>query len=227
MRAILKMPKGPLRSTEEIEAEVRERIAELSLAMHMENQCMAEQQEELLRRATTDALTRVGNRAAFDARMALESERAIRSGEPLALMMIDVDKFKRLNDTHGHQAGDVVLQNIARTLDGTLRKVDFLARYGGEEFAVIAPNTWPGPAAQLAERLRQAVERIAIPWEGKTLRATVSVGLAMALDSAGASDVANLIKSADEQLYAAKAGGRNQVCMAGKRLAETFSFRRA
>jgi len=211
MRALLEIPKGNLRPTDQIEAEVRERIAELSMAMHLENQCMAQQQEELLHRATTDALTRVGNRAAFDSRLALELERAARSGEPLTLMMIDVDRFKLVNDAHGHPAGDCVLQAVARVLDESVRKVDYVARYGGEEFAVIAPTTEAGAAVQLAERLRGAVEQTRVPWSNSTLRVTISVGVALAIDPSGASDAPKLIKRADEQLYFAKNAGRNRV----------------
>lgn len=130
-RKLLDAPRGRMRSPAEIETEVRERIAELSLAMHLENQHMAKQQEDLLRRATTDPLTGAANRAAFDARMSLELERSARSGAPFALLMIDVDRFKALNDKHGHPAGDRVLQTVARLLDDNVRKIDHVARYGG------------------------------------------------------------------------------------------------
>ena len=181
------------------------------MAMHLENQSMAVQQEELLRRATTDALTGVGNRAAFDARMSLELERSARSGTPCALLMIDVDRFKAFNDTYGHQAGDRVLQAVARLLDGSIRKVDYLARYGGEEFAVVAPGTPEDGVFQLAERLRQTVEALSVPWDGRNLGVTISIGAAVFTDLADANEASDIIKAADAQLYAAKCSGRNRV----------------
>lgn len=213
-RAMLEMPKGTMRSPEDIQNEVRERIAELSLAMHLENQAMADQQDELMRRATTDALTGIGNRAAFNARILLELERSARSGAPVALLMIDVDRFKSFNDTHGHQAGDLVLQTVARVLDANVRKVDCLARYGGEEFAVIAPDTTADGVLALAERLRRCVAEASVEWEGKRLRVAVSIGVAVCGDTAGGADASRIIQTADEQLYAAKSAGRNRVKMA-------------
>jgi diguanylate cyclase (GGDEF)-like protein len=215
-RGLLDLPKGKMRSPEEIETEVRERIAELSLAMHLENQNMAQQQEDLMRRATTDALTGIGNRAAFDARMLLELERSARSSSPFALLMIDVDRFKAFNDTHGHQAGDRVLQGVARLLDQNVRKIDYAARYGGEEFAVIAPDTTEEGSLILAERLRQAVEAMPLRWEGKTLRVTISVGVAVFHEITSGEEAATVIKAADEQLYAAKCAGRNQTKLSVK-----------
>lgn len=216
-RKQLDVSKGSLRSTEEIENEVRERIAELSMAMHLESQAMAVQQEDLLRRAITDPLTGIGNRAAFDARLSQELQRSARSGAPLALLMIDVDKFKGLNDSLGHLAGDRVLQGVARVLDDNLRKVDYVARYGGEEFAVIAPGTAEEGAILLAERLRAGVESLRVPWEGKSVAATVSVGVAVARDVVDESDGVKLIMAADAQLYAAKCAGRNRISVAESR----------
>lgn len=211
-RKALDVPKGRLRTSEEIEAEVRERITELSLAMHMENQTLARQQEDLLRRATTDPLTGVGNRAAFDARMSLELERAARTASPFGLLMIDVDKFKNFNDTYGHQVGDRVLQSVARLLDDNIRKIDYVARYGGEEFAVIAPSTPLDGLLLLAERLRRSVEALPLAWEGKELRITVSVGVGLLTEVTDAREAAPVvIRAADEQLYAAKLAGRNRV----------------
>ncbi len=214
LRKILEIPKGHVRQAEEIESEVRERIAEMSIAMHLENQSMAQQQADLLRRASTDALTGIGNRSAFDARMDHEVERAIRSGSPFGMLLIDVDKFKSFNDTHGHQAGDRVLQTVARVLDENVRKVDFVARYGGEEFAVIAPGTPTDGVMLLAERLRQGVQEASVPWEGKQLRVTISIGVAVFTELADRKDVPGIIRTADEQLYKAKDAGRNRVMCA-------------
>jgi diguanylate cyclase (GGDEF)-like protein len=217
-RTMLEIPPGRIRTPAEIEDEVRDRITELSLAMHLENQSLAKQQEDLLRRATTDPLTGVGNRAAFDARMSLELERSVRTGAPFALLMIDVDRFKAFNDTYGHQAGDRVLQTVGRLLDDNVRKVDYVARYGGEEFAVTAPATPDDGVLLLAERLRQSIEAMPVPWEGRELNITVSIGVGILHEVADAKEAAvAIIRAADEQLYAAKCAGRNCVGFKGDR----------
>lgn len=203
---------GATRTVEEIEGEVRERITELGLAMHLENQTLVQRQDELLRRATTDPLTGIGNRAAFDARLNLELERAARDGSTLGLLMIDVDFFKKFNDTHGHQAGDRVLQTVARVLDENIRKVDYVARYGGEEFVVVAPTTSLDGLALLAERLRSAIETTPLPWEGSILRITASIGVAVISKFKDVTEAAmTLLKQADAHMYAAKQSGRNAV----------------
>lgn len=203
---------GTTRSVEDIENEVREQITELGLAMHMENQTLVHRQEELLRRATTDPLTSVGNRAAFDSRLNLEVERAARDKTRLGLIMIDVDHFKKFNDSHGHLAGDRVLQAVARTLDDNVRKVDYVARFGGEEFVIIAPGTDLDGLALLAERLRAAIATTPLPWEGAILRITASLGVSVLDKITDASAAAlKLLGEADEMMYAAKAAGRNRV----------------
>jgi len=201
-----------IRSIDDIETEVRERITELSISMHMENQTLVHQQEDLLRRATTDPLTGVGNRGAFDARLSLELERSARNGTLLALLLIDVDHFKRVNDNYGYQAGDRGLQIIAGLLDQNVRKVDFVARYGGEEFAVIAPSSSEEGSLLLAERLMEAMEGTPISWQGETIRITISVGIEVLREATDAKEAAvAVIRAADEQLYAAKCAGRNRV----------------
>ncbi len=214
LRSMLEMPRGHARTPAEIEAELRDRIAELTLATSIENQSFQQENQELLRRALTDRLTGLNNRAAFDERLSIELERAARSGTAFALILIDVDRFKQFNDTHGHLAGDCVLQAVAIKLDETVRKIDFVARYGGEEFAVIAPDSTPKGAVQLAERLRAAVEESEIDFEGKHLRVTISLGVAAFQVPGREVTPALAIKLADEQLYAAKGAGRNRACLA-------------
>jgi len=211
LRAVFELSGSVARSTEDLEADVRERLAELNVAMHLENQSLVGQQEELMRRATTDALTDVGNRAAFDARLSLELARAARSRSALGLLMIDVDHFNAFNDTHGHQAGDRVLQAVARILNQSVRKVDYVARYGGEEFAVIAPDASCEGISYLAERLRHLVEQLAVRWETEMLHVTISIGAALFTEVADAGDTTSVIRAADAQLYAAKHKGRNRV----------------
>ena len=211
-RELFELPIEGMRSVEEIESEVRDRITELGLAMHLENQSLVQRQEELLHRATTDPLTGVGNRAAFDARLTLELERAARDGSVAGLLMIDIDHFKRVNDTHGHLAGDRVLSATAKALDRCIRKVDYLARFGGEEFVIIAPSISKAGLAHLAERLRAAVEVNVLKWEKEQLGVTISVGGAVVSEVHDVQAAAHsLVRTADENLYIAKSDGRNRV----------------
>lgn len=220
---LLDVPVSKIRSTEELESQVSDRITELTMAMHLENQMLARQQKELHRRATTDALTGVGNRAAFDARLDLELLRAQRSGGCFALLMMDVDHFKRFNDTHGHQAGDRVLKAVAGALEDNVRKVDYVSRYGGEEFAVIAPDSTPDGAAHLAERLRAVVASSIVPWNGLSLAASISIGIASYSSVPQGIVPSDVIRLADEQLYAAKCAGRDcvRLCLNGQSVSVT------
>lgn len=152
----------------------------------------------------TDKLTGVGNRAAFDRRLSEEVYRSTRYRSALSLLLVDVDRFKDFNDTFGHQAGDVALQTVAKTLHCT-RPSDFLARYGGEEFAVLLATTAREGACILAERMRKAVAAASIPQRVVTVSIGASTLLPDSLDSA------RLVAAADKALYAAKQGGRNRV----------------
>lgn len=194
----------------EIQAEAQECIAELSLATQLEAQQVVVELDVALKRANSDALTGLANRAAFDERLEHEVRRAVRKGHPLALAMIDVDRFKELNDAHGHQAGDAVLRTVARALAGAVRDVDLVARYGGEEFAVIAPECDPTGAVLLGERLRQAVEATEVIYEGQSLKVTASLGVVVYIKPDGTRCPADLIRAADRLLYRAKDAGRNR-----------------
>jgi two-component system cell cycle response regulator len=161
--------------------------------------------------ATTDPLTRVLNRRAFLDRLTAEVDRSRRYDSTLALLLFDVDHFKRINDTVGHLAGDSVLRQMGALLEDAVRKVDIVARYGGEEFVAILPETSADGATTFAERLR---ERIALQsfdiGSQRVLRLTVSIGIAT-FPSVGVASTDDLINRADEALYRAKAAGRNQV----------------
>jgi diguanylate cyclase (GGDEF)-like protein len=171
--------------------------------------------------AISDGLTGLYNHRHFYERLGMELTRARRSGEPLALLMIDLDDFKQLNDAHGHPAGDEVLRTVGRILaEETRRGVDLAARYGGEEFAVFLPNTAvmaagaPGKgAAAVAERLRSTIAQAPIEHgEGDaklTLHITVSIGLAVY--PATASTMGELVAQADAALYLAKRRGKDRV----------------
>jgi diguanylate cyclase (GGDEF)-like protein len=165
------------------------------------------------RLASTDGLTEVYNHRTFQERLTQEIARANRYNRPLSVLMIDVDHFKVYNDTYGHPGGDLVLQDLARLLQGMSRTSDTVARYGGEEFAVILPETDSVSAQKIGQRLREQVE--GYPFSGKELMPggtiTISVGVATHVP-AGSKDA--LLQAADMALYTAKHEGRNRVCVA-------------
>lgn len=158
-----------------------------------------------------DGLTGLANARYFRAALQQETERVSRSGEACALLVLDLDHFKAINDTHGHPAGDLVLQTVARLLRDNLRPMDTVARYGGEEFAIILPNSLPTYAVQVAERLRSriALEPIGVG-PGLQVRATASIGIACSVPWTHPSP-ATLLDVADRNLYEAKARGRDRV----------------
>lgn len=162
--------------------------------------------------AHTDALTGLGNRRHFDAQAQREVARALRHRQPLCLMLFDVDRFKNINDTYGHDVGDKVLQALSKSAQQQLREHDLLARIGGEEYAVLLPDTGPAEALLAAERLRCAISECRVVIDEKTVvQCTVSLGVCELSDSA--SDLDAMMKAADEALYQAKQGGRNQTCL--------------
>jgi diguanylate cyclase (GGDEF)-like protein len=162
--------------------------------------------DELLAHARTDELTALPNFRAFRERIDEEVARAARYPERFGVLLLDLDHFKKYNDTHGHLAGNDALARTARTLREAVRNVDFPARYGGEEFAVIVPNIDAAALAIIAERIRSGVEAMPAPPDGAAL--TVSIGGAIYPDEA--KDVDGLFVVADERLYEAKDAGRNR-----------------
>ena len=166
--------------------------------------------EELNR---TDPLTGAANRRSLTDALELEYLRAERYHRPLSLFMMDIDHFKKVNDTHGHQAGDTVLVTVASSLLCSLRKQDVVARYGGEEFAVILPETEKQNALTVAERCRGMVASMETDIGSSRLNVTVSVGVA-ALSDEGITSTEKLLGAADRALYEAKRGGRNRVVAA-------------
>jgi diguanylate cyclase len=157
--------------------------------------------------ARTDALTGLANRRAFDDDLARRFAEFQRYGRPFALILADIDLFKRFNDTHGHQAGDEVLRGVARVLRRTARDTDLVARYGGEEFAVLLPETGAGEATLAARRIREAVEAARFRYQTAELRVTISLGAAELLPG---EDSGTLVRRADTALYASKEAGRNR-----------------
>jgi len=163
--------------------------------------------------SSRDPLTGLLNRRQFELALAREIDRVARAGEPALLLMVDIDRFKLVNDTHGHAAGDLVIQAVAQSLMECVRPMDTVARFGGEEFAIILPNCPPAFGQQVAERIRRKAEqRDVIIAISQTLKATISVGGAFAPQWVRSS--ATLwIERADQQLYRAKSEGRNMACL--------------
>ncbi len=160
--------------------------------------------------ARTDRLTGLTNRRGWDEDLARESARQRAQGWPLSVLVIDLDHFKKLNDSRGHAAGDTALAQVASVLRASARKTDMVARLGGEEFGVILPGCPTGEAARIAEELRRCVEQEAQQWEAAV---TVSVGVASVPEHSVAGE--GLVRAADEALYAAKRAGRNRVAVSG------------
>ena len=171
---------------------------------------------ELESLSMTDALTGVPNRRSFDQALAQEMARARRYGSALGVVVLDIDHFKKVNDTHGHQGGDEVLRSFARTVAGELREGDVLFRYGGEEFVALLPYADQAGAVKAAERLVKAVGASSIRVGSTMVKVTTSAGVA-ALASSDA-DGLSLVARADNALYEAKRNGRNQVQASAPRL---------
>ena len=162
-----------------------------------------------------DPLTNIPNRRSFDERFHMEWSQAIRENTPISLLIMDLDRFKTLNDTHGHQKGDVVLQSIAKIFPHSFKRSgDFAARWGGEEFVVLLPNTPLAGAMEVAERIRSDVENAEIYCpDGSILRTTLSIGV-ISQTPVKNSQIDTFVRGADQALYAAKDAGRNRVAHA-------------
>jgi diguanylate cyclase len=156
--------------------------------------------------ARTDSLTGLSNRRAFDDELKRRLGEWQRKGTPCTLVLMDIDFFKKFNDTHGHQVGDEVLRQVAKVLAKQSREMDVPCRYGGEEFAAILPATDATSACKVAERIRAAIEASVTTYEGKTLKVTCSLGVSQFLAD---DDVPRLIRRADDALYTSKKAGRN------------------
>src|SRR4051794_16717896 len=161
-------------------------------------------------RAHLDGLTELGNRFALRERLPQEWQACRRRGCPMSTVIADLDHFKKINDRHGHSAGDEVLRLAAATLRRNVREGDFVARYGGEEFVVIAPDSNLDGALTVAERFRRDISEMKVPFRSGTIRVTCSVGIAPAFLESQAEPLA-VLEQADQALYQAKAAGRNAV----------------
>lgn len=167
--------------------------------------------QNLAAQSMKDPLTGSFNRRYLEQRLASEVKLAHRHGKPLALVMLDMDKFKAVNDTHGHSIGDLVLVQLAEATKKVMRETDALVRYGGEEFVVLLPETDLAGAQRLAEKIREAVEASVFGDDGHVLKLTCSLGVAALLEKEAGPE---LIDRADKALYEAKSSGRNRVVIA-------------
>lgn len=175
--------------------------------------------EEVNRRARTDALTGLWNRRHFDEHLKSEATRTDRSGSPCSLVLVDIDHFKQVNDTYGHEAGDAVLRQVAKVLSEAVRQMDICARYGGEEMAILLPQTGVAGAAEMAERVRAAIAARTMRYGQSSIQVTASFGVASFPETVAQGD--GLFPAADKALYAAKSAGRNCVKVAPARAARS------
>ncbi len=158
-----------------------------------------------------DGLTGIYNRSFITHMAEIESERAIRYKRPLSIALIDIDDFKKINDTFGHLQGDDVLRKVAMILKKNIRVYDALGRYGGEEFSIILPEAKLRDGCGLADRIRREIENFNFGTENKALKCTISIGVSSCPD-AEIKTIEDLVRKADNALYKAKAEGRNKVC---------------
>jgi len=180
------------------------------LKFAVQDQLEEQYQRSIYESATRDGLTRIFNKKYFLDTLRKEFAYCVRHRVPLSLLMFDVDHFKKVNDTHGHLAGDYVLGRIAQRVGETIRTEDLFARYGGEEFALMLRESAEEQALACAERCRSAVDRAEFTFGGQSFKVSISVGVATLLDS-GFSQPEELLASADRYLYRAKRAGRNRI----------------
>lgn len=186
---------------------------ELELKFRLKNgERILNLENRIMQLALTDPLTGLLNRRAFVDRLVSEIARYKRLGQPLSLIMVDLDNFKKCNDIYGHLVGDEVLKHVAKCFSQFLRKYDFIGRYGGEEFVICTPGVDASVAYTIAERLRKSIKHVNIQQEeGEPLQLYITASFGICELSDKIKDVYDLIKEADEALYQAKANGKDQV----------------
>jgi diguanylate cyclase len=195
----------------ELQAQLNRATSRLT-AMEAETAQLRSHLQQRHEQAMVDALTGIPSRLAYEDRLAHDYAQWKRYQTPLTLMMADIDRFKQINDSYGHKAGDKALKLIARLLKQALRETDFIARYGGEEFVILLTQTPAAQAADVAEKLRAVVEKAEFNNGDARIPITLSIGFSSFHASDGPEEV---FARADAALYRAKAGGRNQVCGEG------------
>lgn len=192
----------------------RIKMGQTVLKVSLQDAVEQDASRKLYESAVRDPLTQVYNRRFFDERLVNEFAYALRHSTPISLLVLDIDHFKKVNDSYGHPTGDAVLRVVGSALQETLRREDIVARFGGEEFAIIARGIAHPNACILAERIRRKVEALIIQREGGTLSVTMSIGVATLGPGAAFQTSDAMLSAADEALYRAKAEGRNRVCTA-------------
>jgi diguanylate cyclase len=196
-------------ATIELLSQVVEANEQLQMRLNRAESMLKDQANEIstyMSEARTDPLTSLPNRRAFDEELHRRMADWRRHQVPLSVMIADIDHFKQLNDTYGHQAGDVVLATVSQTLKQTMRESDIVARIGGEELAVVLPGSSAAETCRAAARAREAIEQSQCEYESQLLRVTVSIGAAQC-DKNGEAEL--VLRRADDALYAAKEAGRN------------------
>jgi diguanylate cyclase (GGDEF)-like protein len=196
---------------EAILKKANETLVEITLQSQQLFSTLKKQNNQLKVAATTDALTGLANRAHFDQFLAEQFDRAMMGGTPLALLLLDVDKFKSINDKHGHPAGDQVLRVLGKLLRSAAKPHELSARYGGEEIALVLPGSNRAAAAKTAEIIRRAIEAKPVAFDKLSIPITASIGVAVFEPGGPFRQVAQLIKAADLGVYNAKHSGRNCV----------------
>jgi two-component system cell cycle response regulator len=202
---------GSAMTFEQILKKANEALVELTLRSQQQASTLEQQNQQLIKQATTDGLTGLSNRLAFDQFLAEHFRNAIANNKPVSLLLLDVDRFKSINDTYGHQTGDAVLKYLGKLLRTVARAQDLAARYGGEEMALVLPGTTRATAAAIAETLRRVIAARPVACENVSLNVTASIGVASSEPPHLFKEQAQLIKAADLAVYAAKHGGRNCV----------------
>ena len=167
--------------------------------------------DELSALVSTDALTGLYNFRHFETVLQAEMDRSKRSGIPTSLVLVDADHFKAVNDTYGHEAGNLALQHLANILRGEVRTTDIVCRYGGEEFAIIFPETHLNLAVKVADRIREQIARRLVMVDDGEVRLTVSMGASVYMKTS-VFDLIDFVDSVDKYLYEAKQSGRNCIC---------------
>lgn len=202
---------GPNRSYQEILDEANQTLIQLTLQTQQQVQEIKRENQTLQHKATTDALTGLANRQHFNEFIEEQFARAYKLQRPLSILFIDVDHFKKVNDTYGHQAGDEVLKRVGKLLKLAVRNIDLAGRYGGEEFALVLTETETNAATQIADEIRQALASEKVIYDGQTISVNCSVGVAGTDRTRLFQTAAQLTNAADRAVYAAKAAGRNCV----------------
>jgi len=210
MRRLFDLPTGGLGNPDDILARANETLLNISLEQQQEAQQLEQKNRELVEEVNTDSLTGVANRRRFNEFVAEQFDRVTQGDGPLSILFFDTDHFKKFNDTYGHQIGDLVLVEFARTIERTMPRDAMVARYGGEEFAAVLPGVSRSEAARFAEQVRKAIQDRKVETDEGLLSVTASIGVAT-YEGEVFARVEQLVKAADQAVYAAKSGGRNCV----------------